>query len=174
MHNSFEKGSYAAQVELEWEEEIAFTRAFWLVGGGKWGAGGWEGVRWLPGRERFGSLPSGERTASATSTNPGEPRLSPALQRLPAPWVLPAGPTPRSTAIPHSLFWLLSPEFSPWASAGVFPSPWKYRRPLTPRAAVIIPALKPVIGSFPRHPLASGPPRATSGEREPGGSGDAC
>lgn len=56
---------------------------------------------------------------------------------------------PQQTPPTDSLLWLPPLEFSPWAAVGVFPSPWKSKGRLSARAAVIIPALKPAIDSFP-------------------------
>lgn len=56
---------------------------------------------------------------------------------------------PPQTPPTNSLLWLPPLEFSPWAGVGVFPSPWKWKGRLSARAAVIIPALKPAIDSFP-------------------------
>lgn len=69
-----------------------------------------------------------------------------------------------------------APGFPLGRLAGLFPSPWRYKGPLSARAAVVIPALKSAVGSFvpPQRPLAPGPRRATAAELEPAGSGGTC
>lgn len=149
------------------------------------GTGAWGGTRSVSGEGRFGSLPPGgvqlQPSLPAPPALPHGPR-GPAASRAqgiptaPGP-SLPArgssgisrfgggvgdGRSPSASTPTNPLLWLPPLEFSPWAAAGVAPSPWKSKGRLSARAAVIIPALKPAIDSLPA-PTRAGPPRALPG-----------